>query len=90
MGVAEVMGLFKAALQIAFVLAGPVLGAGLAAGLTVSIFQAVTQINEMTLTFIPKIVAVVVCLALLLPWMLQQLMSFTTFLFENAARFGGG
>jgi flagellar biosynthetic protein FliQ len=90
MGVGEVMGLFKAALQIAFVLAGPVLGAGLVAGLIVSIFQAVTQINEMTLTFIPKIIAVVACLALLLPWMLQRLMGFTIFLFENAASFGSG
>ncbi len=56
----------------------PMLGLGLAVGLLVSIFQAVTQINEMTMTFIPKILAVLFALLIFANWMLQNLMRFTT------------
>lgn len=71
-----------AALMMLF-LAGPILAAGLVTGLVVSIFQAVTQIQEMTLTFIPKLVAMLVVLALLGHWMLGQLLGFTTALLLN-------
>lgn len=57
------------------------LGFGLIVGLFISIMQAVTQINEMTLTFIPKIIAVVVALAIFLPWIISILMDFTIQLF---------
>ena len=60
----------------AVLLAAPVLVAGLIVGLAVGIFQAVTQIHEMTLTFIPKIVAVVVVLIIFMPWMLRTLIGF--------------
>jgi flagellar biosynthetic protein FliQ len=60
------------------VLAGPILGAGLIVGLAVSVFQAVTQIQEMTLTFIPKLIAILAVLALLGHWMLHRLVGFTT------------
>jgi flagellar biosynthetic protein FliQ len=70
------------ALQI-LVIAGPILGAGLVVGLAVSVFQAVTQIQEMTLTFIPKLIAVLVILALLGHWMLGRLLGFTTTLLTN-------
>jgi len=62
--------------------AAPLLIAGLVVGLAVSIFQAVTQINEMTLTFIPKILAVVVALILFLPWILNIILSFTQEMFQ--------
>ena len=58
------------------------LGMGLLVGLVVSILQAVTQINEMTLTFIPKIIAVAVGLLLFMPWMLRLLSDFTRRLIE--------
>ncbi len=58
--------------------AAPVLLAGLTVGLVISIFQAVTQISEMTLTFIPKIVAVALTLLLFLPWIINQIVEFTT------------
>ena len=61
----------------AVLLAAPVLIAGLIVGLAVGIFQAVTQIHEMTLTFIPKIVAVVIALIVFMPWMLRTLIGFT-------------
>jgi len=88
MGVGDVLTLFRAALMTGLALAGPVLAFGLVAGLTVSIFQAATQIHELTLTFVPKIAAVVFCLMLFLPWMLGKLMAFTTTLFESAGTMG--
>jgi flagellar biosynthetic protein FliQ len=71
-----------AALQI-LVIAGPILGAGLAVGLVVSVFQAVTQIQETTLTFIPKLVAILAVLAFLGHFMLHRLLDFTTGLLAN-------
>jgi flagellar biosynthetic protein FliQ len=78
MTVETIMGIGKGALELAFELAGPVLLFGLIAGLAVGIFQAMTQIHEMTLTFIPKILATVAALAIFGPWMLTRLVTFTT------------
>ena len=64
-------------------LAGPVLAVALVAGILVSVFQAVTQIQEMTMTFIPKIVAAALALLLFGPWMLQSLVDFTDRLFND-------
>jgi len=61
----------------------PLLGLGLAVGLTVSIFQAVTQINEMTLTFVPKILVVLLALIYFANWMLEKLMTFATTTIEQ-------
>ncbi|MBY0277994.1 flagellar biosynthesis protein FliQ [Candidatus Binatia bacterium] len=77
-----VLQLGRNALEITLILAGPVLLFGLIAGLVVAIFQALTQINEMTLIFIPKIGATVLAIALFGPWMLQKLINYTTALFE--------
>ena len=85
MTVGEAVSLFKGALWMTVLLSAPMLIFGLVAGLVVSIFQAVTQIHEMTLTFIPKILAVVAGLVLFLPWMLHQMISYTTNLYLNAA-----
>ena len=63
--------------------AGPILVVAQVVGLAVSIFQAVTQIHEMTLTFIPKMLAVAAVLTLLLPWTLRRLMDFTTNLYSS-------
>jgi flagellar biosynthetic protein FliQ len=68
----------RQAMMITLLIAAPMLGAGLIVGLVVSIFQAVTQINEMTLTFVPKIIAVAVAFALFMPWMMRLLVDFTT------------
>ncbi len=83
MGVETVIGIGQSALEVTLALAGPVLLFGLVAGLAVSVFQAMTQINEITLTFIPKILATVAALALFGPWMLTRLITFTTTLFQN-------
>ena len=71
------------ALRTVFFLAAPLLGAALVAGLSISILQSVTSINEMTLTFIPKIAAVGCALALFSPYMSSRIVEFTTFVFEN-------
>ena len=67
----------REAIIITLLLAAPMLGFGLIVGLFVSILQAVTQVNEMTLTFIPKIIAVVIAFALFLPWIIRIIMDFT-------------
>ena len=70
-------------LLLVLYVAGPILIVALVVGLLVSIFQAVTQIHVMTLTFIPKILAVAAVLSFLLPWTLQQLIDFTVNLFSS-------
>ena len=69
--------------------AGPILLLALAVGLLVSIFQATTQIQEQTLAFIPKIIAVLVGVVFFGPWMLTQLVEFTTDLYQNINLFVG-
>lgn len=85
MTTAESVEIFKQALWTAFLVSAPLLLFGLVAGLIVSIFQAVTQIHEATLTFVPKVAACMVALVIFLPWMLQTLTSFTIHLFARAA-----
>jgi len=77
-----VLTLGREAILLVLMVAGPMLGFGLLVGLSVAIFQAVTQVNEMTLTFIPKIVAVCGALMLFLPWMINIITDFTTRLFD--------
>ena len=78
-----VVNLATTALTLAFKVALPMLGAGLVVGLLVSIFQAVTQIQEQTLAFIPKILAIAGVLIVGGPWMLNQLLSYTTDLWSR-------
>lgn len=77
-----VMSLGRDALMMVLLLGAPMLGVSLVVGLIVSLFQAVTQINEMTLTFVPKLLALTLVFILLGPWMLQQIIHFTVRLFE--------
>jgi flagellar biosynthesis protein FliQ len=72
-----VTDLMQQALQTALLVAGPLLLAALVAGLVVSVLQAATQINEMTLSFIPKLLAVGAVAVLAGPWMLGMLLDFT-------------
>jgi len=78
-----VTGYFFEALKITFILSGPILIFGLVAGVVVAIFQAATSINEMTLVFIPKMIAVGIGILIFFPWMLQVLVSFTENIFIN-------
>ena len=67
----------RQAIEVTLLLAMPMLGLGLVVGLMVSIFQATTQIQEMTLTFVPKIVAIMLALVVFAPWMLDKIINFT-------------
>lgn len=64
--------------MVAVMVSAPILGIGLIVGLIVSIFQAATQIQEMTLTFVPKILAIIAAVVIFGPWMLTSLVNFTT------------
>ena len=70
------VGYAQEAIRVTIFVAMPMLGLGLIVGLAISIFQAVTQIQEMTLTFIPKILVVLLGLLFFSNWMLQQLIEF--------------
>ena len=72
-----VIDIGQRAMEVTAVLAGVVLLPALAVGLLVAMFQALTQINEMTLTFIPKLIVVAVVMVLAGPWMLQLIQDFT-------------
>jgi flagellar biosynthetic protein FliQ len=78
-----VISLATQAMNVAFKVAMPLLLAGLVVGLVVSVFQAVTQIQEQTLAFIPKIVAIAVVLVVGGPWMLGQVLSYTSDLYNG-------
>lgn len=73
--------------KIALLLAMPSLLVGMLLGLAVSIFQATTQINEMTLSFIPKIIGVVIVIILTMPWMLNSMEDFTVTVFNMIPNF---
>ncbi|OQY02148.1 MAG: flagellar biosynthetic protein FliQ [Desulfobacteraceae bacterium 4572_130] len=73
----------KQGIILTILLSTPMLALGLIVGLVVSIFQAVTSIQEMTLTFVPKIIAVFLGLLLFAPWMLEKITSFTNRIIEN-------
>ncbi len=78
-----VVQLARQAVELTLLISAPMLLAGLLIGLIISIFQAVTQIQEMTLTFVPKIVAVLLALLLSFPWMMKKLVEFTQNLILN-------
>lgn len=71
------------ALKVTLMLAAPMLLGALVVGILVSIFQAVTQINEQTLSFIPKILVIIAALVIFSPWMMETMVSFTRDLFTS-------
>lgn len=80
--------LLKTVILQAVVLAAPFLGAAMVVGLIVSLFQAVTTINEQTLSFVPKALCVLGLLLLLAPWMIRQIVEFTTAIIEKIPQMG--
>ncbi len=79
----SVMNIGQHALEVTVLLSAPLLLSALAVGLLVSMFQAATQINEVTLSFIPKLMILVVALMVAGPWMLRLLIGYTRQLFES-------
>ncbi len=80
---AFVLALAQKTVEITLILAGPVLLISLLVGSLISLVQAATQINEATMTFIPKLIGIVAVILLLGSWMLQQLIAFTANLITN-------
>lgn len=78
----EIIALAVQTLKLALLLALPALIVGMIVGLLISIFQATTQINEMTLSFVPKILAIAVVMIFTMPWMLNEIIDFTTYVFK--------
>lgn len=78
-----VVGLIAEAIKLMLLISAPALIVALVVGVAISLFQAVTQIQEMTLVFVPKIVAVMVVLVAALPWMLNLLVTYTHNLIAN-------
>jgi flagellar biosynthetic protein FliQ len=78
-----VVGLMAECIKITLLVSAPMLVVGLIVGVLISLFQAVTQIQEMTLVFVPKIVAVLVVMVFALPWMMSIMITFTQNIFAN-------
>ena len=82
-----VIDIARKAIQTTLMIAAPMLLSGMIIGLIVSIFQAATQINEQTMTFVPKIVVVFLALLLFGPWIMHTMTVFTLGIFESLANF---
>ena len=84
----EVLDIARDSLTTMLLVAAPILIVGLVIGLSISIFQTLTHIQEMTLTFIPKIVAVFGSMILFMPWMLRELTEFTQRIMDKIVALG--
>jgi flagellar biosynthetic protein FliQ len=82
-----VIGFGRQAIELTLMMALPMLGVGLTVGVVVSIIQAATQIQEMTLSFIPKIVCMFIALLLALPWIMDQILTFTRGVLMNIPQY---
>jgi flagellar biosynthetic protein FliQ len=79
----DVVDLGREAVLVCLKLSAPALVVGLLVGLAVGLFQAVTQIQEQSIAFVPKLIATIVALSLTLPWLLSQMVDYTRELIEN-------
>ena len=84
-----VVAIGRQSVELVLMLAAPMLICALVVGLLISIFQAATQINEQTMTFIPKIVVVLASLIIAAPWIIRIMLSFTRAVFDNILLVGG-
>lgn len=84
----EVLDIARDAMMVMLLVSGPMLLVGLVVGLAISVFQTLTHIQEMTLTFIPKIVAVFGSMVIFMPWMLRELTEFTQRIMDKIVALG--
>jgi flagellar biosynthetic protein FliQ len=82
-----IIGFMRQAIELVLTMALPMLGVGLCVGIFVSVVQAATQIQEMTLVFIPKVVSIFTVLILAFPWIMSKIGAFTTNLFLNLPQY---
>jgi len=88
MSVEEASVLLQETVRLSLLLAAPVLATALVSGLVISIFQAATQVNEQTLSFVPKIVFTLAVFGLMFPWTMRMLMDFGLAIFAEVAKRG--
>ena len=88
MGLGDIAQLMREGIMQVFMLCAPVLGAALIIGLVISIFQATTSIQEQTLTFLPKLLTILLVIALLGGWMFSRMENYTINLFEQIPNMG--
>ncbi|MGN6367772.1 MAG: flagellar biosynthesis protein FliQ [Phycisphaerae bacterium] len=81
MTVDQAIDLLKQAMMMALIIVGPILVIGMIIGLLISLVQAITQIQEQTLSFVPKLFAMAISVMLVMPWMFQRLIEYTRHLF---------
>ncbi|AAS94527.1 flagellar biosynthesis protein FliQ [Nitratidesulfovibrio vulgaris] len=78
-----VIGFARQSIELALLISMPILGVGLAVGVVVSVIQAATQIQEMTLSFIPKVVSIFIAVLVSFPWIMDKMVTFTREVFLN-------
>jgi len=78
-----IVGFGREAIEVALLLAGPMLAVGLVVGVLVSLLQALTQVQEMTLTFVPKLLSISLVIVVLMPWMAQLMIDYTANLYAS-------
>lgn len=83
MPISLILDLTRDALWMTLLLSGPIMGVALVVGLLISVLQTVTSVQEQTLTFVPKLIAVGVTILVLMSWMIQQMLRYTTELFRS-------
>ena len=85
-----VIKMMRESLMTILIVSAPILGAGMIVGLVVSIFQTTTSIQEQTLTFVPKIIAIFATIILFGSWMIRMLVNYTSHVFSMIEKLGGG
>lgn len=85
-----VVKLLREALMVTIVVSAPVLGIGMIVGLVISIFQTTTSIQEQTLTFVPKIIAIFIAIVVFASWMIHTLVTYTKNIFGMVSKIGAG
>ncbi len=86
----EVIKILREALMVTVVVSAPVLGIGMIVGLVISIFQTTTSIQEQTLTFVPKIIAIFITIVIFASWMIHSLVTYTKGVFMMVSKIGTG
>jgi flagellar biosynthetic protein FliQ len=85
----QVFDILREAMIVTLTVAGPPMAIGLVVGIIISLFQAMTQIQEMTLTFVPKLITLFVTMVVFMPFMLATMIKFTEFIFDKIIAGGG-
>ncbi|MBM3532609.1 MAG: flagellar biosynthesis protein FliQ [Alphaproteobacteria bacterium] len=83
MNAEQVFDILREAMLVTLIICGPPMGIGLVVGIAISLFQAMTQIQEMTLTFVPKLIVLFVTMVIFMPFMLATMIKFTEFIFDQ-------